>query len=414
MVNAIIRRYKLNYTVEWKDGFIMRSRGKISRLGVLLVICLLLLAIGISGCGKKTVQDSSQEPIKIGAVLDISGPGSSLGIPERDSIKLWEEQTNARGGINGRPVQVLIMDNESDETKAVLAFKKLVSEKVVAVVGCSQSGTSIAMIKSATQEQVPMVSPAASVMITTPIADRKWVFKTAQNDSVVVEKIIEYLKKNNLTKIAFLSVNNAYGDSGLQEFSAAAKTAGIDIVVSEKFGASDVDFTPQISNVKKNNPAAMLVWAIPPSASLITKQARDLGVKTPIVHSHGIANQTFIQMAGEASNGVVLVAGKILAAESLDASDPQKKVLSDYISAYEKADRPRSAFGGYGYDAMALIGKAIEKAGPDRAKIRDELEKIQFAGVSGIFNMSATDHSGISKDSLVLIQINNGKWELMK
>lgn len=385
----------------------------------LLLCCILLLTLSISGCGKsatkeQAVNSSAKKPIKIGAVLDISGPGSSLGVPARDSIKLWEEQTNANGGINGVPVEVMILDNESDETKSMLAFKKLVGENVVAVVGASQSGTSIAMINSATQEQVPLVSPAASIKIVSPIAERKWVFKTAQNDSVVVAKIIEYLQAKKLNKIAFLSMNNAYGDSGLQEFTAAAKAAGIKIVVREKFGATDVDFTPQLSNVKKNKPDAMLVWAIPPSASLVTRQARELGVNMPIIHSHGIANQTFIKLAGESANGVVFAAGKLLAAESLPDSDPQKQVLLNYIKAYEKTDRPRSAFGGHGYDGIYLVGKAIEKAGPDRSKIRDELEKLQTAGISGMYNMSAADHSGINKESLVLIEIKEGKWNLIK
>lgn len=396
----------------------VKKKGK-SRLVYLLVSCFLILALSLTGCGKtatkeQAVNSKGKTPIKIGAVLDISGPGSSLGVPARDSIKLWEEQTNAKGGINGVPVEVTILDNESDETKSVLVFKKLAGENVVAIVGASQSGTSIAMINSATQEQVPLVSPAASVKIVTPIADRKWVFKTAQNDSVVVEKIIDYLKAKKLKKIAFLSMNNAYGDSGLQEFTAAAGKAGIKIVVSEKFGATDVDFTPQLSKVKKSAPDAMLVWAIPPSASLVTKQARELGLNTPIIHSHGIANKTFIDLAGDAANGVVFAAGKLLVAESLPDNDPQKAVLLDYIKAYEKPDRLRSAFGGHGYDGIYLLGKAIEKAGPDRAKIRDELEKMQTAGISGMYNMSAADHSGISKDSLVMIEIKNGKWELLK
>ncbi len=352
----------------------MLKRWKSRKVVVLVLSCLLVLALGISGCSKPAAQETpsgqkaspAKEPIKIGAVLDISGPGSSLGIPARDSIELWQDAVNKNGGINGTPVKVIIIDNKSDETQSVLAFKKLVNdEKVVAVAGASQSGTSIAMINSATQEQVPLVSPAASIKIITPVAERQWVFKTAQNDSVVASKIIDYLKAKKFKKIAFLSVNNAYGDSGLQEFAAAAKAAGLEMVASEKFGATDVDFTPQLSNVKKATPDAMIIWAIPPSASIVTKQARELGLKIPLIHSHGIANKTFIDLAGTAANGVIFPAGKLLVAESLPDSDPQKQVLLNYIKAYEKTDRPRSAFGGHGYDAVAVIGQAIAKVGPE-------------------------------------------------
>lgn len=389
---------------------------------MVVLTCLLVLTLALGGCAKQASKEApvasneaAKEPIKIGAIFDISGSGSSLGIPARDSAKLWEKQINDAGGINGQPVQVIIYDNESDETKSVLNFKKLVEEdKVVAVAGASQSGTTMAMIPSANAAKIPLVSAAASIKIITPITDRKWIFKTAQNDSVVAGKIVSYLKAKKMNNVAFLSLNNAYGDSGLNEFTTVAKAAGLKIVASEKFGATDVDFTPQLSSVKKSRADVMVIWAIPPSASLITKQAADLGIKTPIVHSHGIANKTFIELAGPAANGVVFAAGKLLVAESLPDSDPQKSVLLKYVKAYEKPDTPRSAFGGHGYDALALIGKAIEKGGTDPAKIRDELEKMDQPGISGIFKMTAADHSGISEDSLVMIQIENGKWVLMK
>ncbi|MGE5396801.1 MAG: ABC transporter substrate-binding protein [Chitinophagales bacterium] len=397
---------------------------KISRFQSLgLIAAMIFLSVVIAGCGESTSnsnslntkKDVSQNPIKIGAVLDISGSGSSLGIPARDSIKMWEKQVNSSGGINGRPVKVIILDNGSDETKAVLAFKKLVNEeKVVAVAGASQSGTTIAMINSATQQKVPLVSAAASIKIITPPGERNWIFKTAQNDSVVASRIIDYLKEKKIKKVGFMSLNNAYGDSGLQEFSQVAKAAGIQIAQSEKFGATDVDFTAQLTNINKKKPEAVVVWAIPPSAALLTKQYRDLGLTMPLIHSHGIANQTFISLAGNAANGVIFPAGKLLVAESLPDTDSQKAGLIKYIEGYEKPNRPRSAFGGHGYDAISLIGKAIEKAGTDPAKIRNELEKMTTPGISGVFKMSPSDHCGIDKSSLVLIEIQDGKWAILE
>lgn len=384
----------------------------------LLIVSALTASLAVTGCGGAASTGSnssdSKEPIKIGAVMDISGTGSSLGVPGRDSIQMWQEQVNARGGINGRPVKVIILDNESDETKAVLAFKKLVDEGVVAVAGASQSGTTIAMINSANTLKVPLVSAAASKKIIDPTAERKWVFKTAQNDSVVAEKLAAYLKTKKLTRIGFLSMNNAYGDSGLVEFGNVAKANGLEMVAMEKFGATDVDFTPQITKIKAAKPDAMVVWAIPPSAALMTKQARELGLTVPIVHSHGIANYAFIKLAGPAADGVVFAAGKLLIAEKLPDSDPQKTVLLNYIKGYETKDRPRSAFGGHGYDAVSLIGAAVEKAGTDRSKVRDELEKTNLPGVSGMFKMTPADHSGIDQSSLVMIEIKDGKWVLMK
>lgn len=398
-----------------KMGRVARKRGMLTILTAVLV-----LSLAVAGCGKNakttTSDQTAKETIKIGAIIDISGTGSSLGVPERDSIEMWEKQVNDLGGINGIPVEVIILDNESDETKSVLAFKKLVNEeKVVAVAGASQSGTSIVMTNLAEQNKVPLVSAAASRKIIEPQAERKWVFKTAQNDSVVIEKVIEYLQTNKWTKVAFLSLNNAYGDSGLAEFELAAKKAGITVLAKEKFGATDVDFTAQLTNVKKSNPQAMVIWAIPPSAALVTKQASELGLNIPMIQSHGIANHKFIELAGPAANGVVFPAGKLLVAETLPDSDPQKQVIMDYVKLYETPERPRSAFGGHGYDAVNLIGKAIEKAGStDRAKVRDALENLTEPGISGVFKMTPADHSGIDKSSLVLIEIVNGKWVVKK
>ncbi len=383
----------------------------------LLCVLLLLSGLGLSGCSSddKSGAAGSKPTIKIGAVLDLTGPGSSLGIPEKDSIEIWESEINKKGGINGQPVDVVILDNASDETKSVMLFKKLVDEeKVCAVVGASQSGTSIAMIKSATEAKIPLVSAAASVKITTPIEERYWVFKTAQNDSVVATRLCEYLKSQNINKVAFLSVNTAYGDSGLAEFTPVAQSAGITIVAQEKFGDKDVDFTAQLTNVKNAQPDAIVVWAIPPSAALLTKQASDLKIGIPIYQSHGIANKNFIDLAGDAANGVIFPAGKLMVAESLPDTDAQKAVIIDYLKLYETGNRQRSAFGGHGYDGVLLLARAIEKAGTDPAKIRDELEKITMPGISGVFNMTAKDHSGIDSSSLVMIKIDNGKWTLIK
>ncbi|KJS14898.1 MAG: ABC transporter substrate-binding protein [Peptococcaceae bacterium BRH_c4b] len=389
---------------------------------LVLLVSLLLVLLLSAGCGggaDKSVSQGEQEKevYKIGAIFDITGPASSLGVPERDSALLLEEQINARGGINGHPVKIVIGDNESNETKAVQVAKKLIEvDKVLAIAGPSTTGTSMAIVDTAQKNQVPLVSAAAGVSIVNPIDQRQWVFKTAQNDSVVVEKIIDYLGTIGAKKVAFLSMNNAYGDSGRKGFAEAAPKAGLEIVAEEKFGATDNDMTAQLTRIKSKQPEVVIVWAIPPSASIVTKNYRQLKIDAPLIHSHGIGNKTFIDLAGDAANDVIFPAGKLLVAENLPDNDPQKEVLVKYAADYEKKySQPRSTFGGHGWDAVSMIVAALEKAGPDRAKIRDELEKTQnFAGISGVFNMSPQDHSGLTTDALVMLKIVDGKWTLLK
>jgi branched-chain amino acid transport system substrate-binding protein len=136
-------------------------------------------------------------------------------------------------------------------------------------------------------------------------------------------------------------------------------------------------------------------------------------LEMPIVHNHGIGNPTFIELAGDAAEGVLFPIGKLLVADSLPDDDPQKEVLIQYIADYAEytgGTKP-STFGGHAWDAMHMTMMALEAVGPDPAAIRDYLEGIQnFAGISGIFNLSAEDHNGIGKESLVLVQIKDGTW----
>ncbi len=407
----------------------MQMRTGYGKWAVLLA-ALLIFSLALAGCGKPAAekgagqsgqsgqgsQGGGQEPIKIGVVLDITGPASSLGVPERDSIKLVEEELAAKGGINGRPVQIIVLDNESDETKSLLAAKKLLEqEKVVALVGTSASGTSMAIKEAAQKAEVPMVSAAASIKIVAPVEQSKWVFKTAHSDVVVAQRMIDYLKAKNIKKVAFMSMNNTFGDSGLKEFSKVAEQEGITIVAKEKFDAGDKDMTAQLTRVKGTDAQGVVVWAIPPSASIVTANYRQLGIKLPLIHSHGIGNKKFIELAGGAANGVVFPIGKLVVAEDLPDSDPQKAVLVKYAKDFEAKYGSRSTFGGHAWDAIQIVVKAIEKAGDDKAKIREEIEKTQgFAGISGTFDMSATDHNGLTKEDLIMVEIVDGKWKLVK
>ncbi|MGE5530975.1 MAG: ABC transporter substrate-binding protein, partial [Bacteroidota bacterium] len=171
------------------------------------LLCLVIIAAVLTGCSKPAAAPPpaapaapaasapSGEPIVIGAIFSCTGPGAPLGEPEKASAQMVEQKVNESGGINGRPVKIIIEDDASEESKAVLAAKKLIEQdKVVAIVGPTLSGPSLAILDTCTKASVPLVSCAASVKITNPIADRKWVFSTAQTDVLAVERLIDYLK----------------------------------------------------------------------------------------------------------------------------------------------------------------------------------------------------------------------------
>ena len=377
------------------------------------------LGLGVSGVSY------GQQPIKLGFIPDITGPASSLGVPERDTALILQAEIDAKGGIKGRPVKLVIYDGESAETKTLLAAKKAIEEdRVAALICCSQSGTSLAIKNAVQTAKVPMVSMAASVKIVEPVKDSLWVFKTPQSDHLIAEVLADYLISKKITRVAWMNVDNAFGDSGRLEFDWLAKKLGIAIVGNERFGDKDVDMTTQLTKVKGSDAQALVVWAIPPSASVVTKNAKELGLQIPIFQSHGVANKRFIDLAGPAANGVRFPAGKLLTAEGLPDSDKQKKTLIAYAKAFEAKYGPRNTFGGHGWDAIWLAYRAAEAAAartnPDdlekfRPAIRDELEKIkEFIGISGIFNMSTRDHNGLDNRAVAMYEIVNGQWQLAK
>jgi branched-chain amino acid transport system substrate-binding protein len=374
-----------------------------------VILAVLLLA---GGCAQK---DAAKAPYKIGGLFSITGPNSFLGEPERNSMQLLAEQINAKGGINGRPLELVIYDDEGDEGKAVLNANKLIEkDQVLAIVGPSLTGTTMAVIPIVEKAQVPLISCAAGVKITTPV--KKWVFKTPQTDVMAVAKIYEFMKRQGIRKIALLSVSNAFGDSGREQLVEQASGAGFQIVADEKFGASDADMTPQLTKIRGLSPDAIVCWGTNPGPAVVAKNMQQLGLKIPLYQSHGIASKKFIELAGTAADGIILPTGKILVAKSLPDNDPQKPVLLKYITDYEaKYKSAISGFGGYAWEGLEMVVLALQKAGADRAKIRDEIEKVNgYVGISGIFRLSPQDHNGLSKDeAFVMVRIVNGDWQIL-
>lgn len=356
----------------------------------------------------------SKDVYKIGGVFSVTGPASFLGDPEKKSLEMAVDEINARGGIDGRLLEAVIYDDEGDPTKTVLAANRLISsDGVIAVIGPSLTPTTLAIVPIAEKARIPLVSCAAGIKITEPV--KPWVFKTAQNDVLAVRTIYKHMKKKNIAKIGVLTVDNAYGESGREQLLAQAPQFGIQVVQSESFGSKDTDMTAQLTKIRAAQPDAIICWGTNPGPAVVARNVQQMKITVPLYQSHGVASPKFIELAGDASEGVLLPTGKILVAEQLPAADPQKAVLSGYIQEYEKRFQvPVSGFGGYAYDAMQMLAKALPGTGGDKAKVRDALEKITgHVGVSGVFTMSPKDHNGLGEDAFVMVEVNKGAWKLL-
>ncbi|MGQ9455929.1 MAG: ABC transporter substrate-binding protein [Armatimonadota bacterium] len=366
-------------------------------------------------CTSGTTAKKSKEPYVIGAIFTVTGDNAPLGVPERQTVEMLVKQINAKGGIKGHPIKVEFFDDGGKPDQAVQACQRLLQNKsVLGIIGPTLSGTSLAILNMCNEAKVPLVSCAASIKIVQPV--KPYVFKTAQDDAMAVGRLIDYCKKRGFTKVAFINDSNAYGSSGREQWLKQAEAARIKTVAVESFATSDTDMTAQLSKIRAAQPQAVVCWGTNPGPAIVAKNMRSLGMKQALLQSHGIANQEFIKLAGSAAEGIVFPAGKLIVANSISDNDPQKKVLLKYASDFQKTyKKSPNTFGGHAYDAFMLLVKAIEKAGPDRAKIRNVLENTRgFVGITGVFNFSPEDHNGLDKSSFALVTIKDSKWTLVR
>ncbi|MGH2774549.1 MAG: ABC transporter substrate-binding protein [Actinomycetota bacterium] len=395
-----------------------RSRRVSALLGAVLIV------VG-AACSAPTDTASGDETIRIGIVVSVTGTASSLGEPERNTVQLFEEEFSEIGGTE---VEWIIEDDASDPTEAVTAVKQMIDqENVHAVVCCTVSPNSLAIIETIDGDEVPNISLAASAQIVEPAAERKWVFKTPQNDALMVDVLTDHMLEQGIESVAFLGFDDAYGEGGLAAFEQIISEKPIEMTGAETFAREDTDVTAQLTQLSRDNPDAYLIWAIPPGADVAQKNLVDLGLEGVVYQSHGVANATFLELGGNAIEGTFLPAGKLLTADDLPDDDEQKDVLLAYRDGYEEEYGEGSAntFGGHAYDAMLVLEGALERAlesdaDPSdveafRSTLRDEIEATsELAGTGGVFSYSTDDHAGLDTEAVVMLEVSGGDWSLIE
>ena len=379
---------------------------------------LSLLAVSLLLTSLFTREAFALEPYKIGAVFSVTGGASFLGEPEKNTALMLQDQINKAGGINGHPIEVIIEDSKSDETQAVLSAKKLLErDKVLAVIGPSTTGESMALIPIMTAAKTPLVSCAAGAGITQPVNERYWIFKTPQYDFSAAESIFTYMQKHGISKVGIISVTTGFGDAGKKALHDMAPKYGISIVADERYGPKDSDMTTQLTKIKAAGAQAVINWSIGPAQVIVTKNWHSLKMGIPLFQSHGWGSKKNIELSGKAAEGVICPLGRLAVWDKLPKKHPQQKLLAKYVQDYKALYKIEpDSFGGYAYDALTMVAEALKKVGPDRQKIRDYIEtKIKkWVATGGTFNMSAQDHCGLDKDSFEMVVVKNGDWALIK
>ncbi|MRR49319.1 MAG: ABC transporter substrate-binding protein [Rhodocyclaceae bacterium] len=357
------------------------------------------------------------EPIKIGAVLSVTGPAAFLGDPELKTLQLYVEKINKTGGVLGRQLELVHYDDATDAAKANGFAKRLIeSDKVDIIVGGTTTGSTMAMYPLVEKATTPFISLAGGVPIIEPV--KKWMFKTPHTDRMAAEKVFEDMKKHGITQVGLLSETSGFGQSGKKETEAVAAKYGINLVANETYGPKDSDMTAQLTKIKSvPGIQAVFVFGLGQGPAIVAKNYAQLGITLPQYQSHGVASDDFIKLAGPAAEGVRLPSPALLVAGQLPANDPVKPVAMAYEKEYkERYKADASTFGGYAYDGLMLAVDAIKRAGgTDKEKVRDALEKTKgFVATTGVFNMSPTDHMGLDLSAFRMLEVKKGDWVLAK
>ncbi|MCP1312395.1 ABC transporter substrate-binding protein [Paenibacillus tyrfis] len=396
---------------------------KFSKLLLLVMTALLLTLTGCGGEGTRTEAKANGkseqtiakvEPIKVGAVYSLTGANSPLGVPEKQAVELLLKEINEHGGVNGRPLDIIFEDDKSDNTEAVKAIKKLVtSDKVVAVLGSSGSGPSLGMAEYAASQSVPLISMAAANQITDPV--RKGIFKTPHTDIHGTKRIYKFLQEKNIKKVAVLYDSNPYGSGWDVQLKNFAPEYGIALVAEEKYGTKDPSMSSQLTKIKSTNADAIIVAGTNPGPAIIAKEAKQMGIKIPIINSHGSANNNFIKLAGDAANGVLMVTGKMLIPDQIEANDPQANIIKKFAEEYKATYNGLiDGFSASAYDGLNILVEGLKQAKGDPAKLSEVLENLQYVGVTGEYNFSPQDHNGLHEDSMIIVEVKDGKFEVVK
>ncbi|HEV8020394.1 MAG TPA: ABC transporter substrate-binding protein [Candidatus Lustribacter sp.] len=373
------------------------------------VVCsALLLAIFIAPAGAALKPTGT--PVTIGAILSITGPYAPLGEPERNGIQIAVADVNATGGINGHPLQVTILDDESKADTAQQLATQLVGQKVAAIIGGSLSPTSEAIARVANDAKILQMymTPTLSVW-QTKAGIRKYTFEATPHNELEVTKLFTFMKNTLHTqKLAVLHDDQLYGTQGTLVAEAEAKAQNVPIVDEESYAVTATDVTPQLQKVKAAGADTILIYTAAPSAGILVRQVHQFGMKAHLIGTTGIVSDNFLKVTGADGDGVY-------ADMDLDRTYPnavQKKLLAAYRSAYNAG---ANNFASFAWDAVHLVAYALRTAkSTDGDKLVAALENMQpYSGTTGTYKFTATDHNGFNAQDIRIVIDHDGVWETL-
>jgi branched-chain amino acid transport system substrate-binding protein len=379
-----------------------------------LTILSLVLCVVFLGGTFSTAYAQAKSAYKVGGIFPLTGYLSWLGEYKRKGAQLKVDLINKAGGVNGHPLEMMVYDDQSSPEQASKVAQRLVSkDEVIAMIGTASVPISGAVASVANKSKIPAI--IGSGYEVDPAKDR-FIFNSAHKTDFAVARPFQYFKSQGITNVALLMAIGPLGELGSSLARKYAPEYGITIIGEEKFDVKSPDVTAQLAKLRTLNPQAVFSFVTGEPAALVARNMDQLGMKIPVLVSHGNANPGFLKLVSNLSLPILVPAGRAAAPDMIPDEDPCKKVVVEFSKEHmQKYGEPANYYSAEMVDALALIAAGLKTTGSSNPeKLRDAIEKTKnFVGMQGIYNFSATDHHGTVLKDMWLLGIKDGKWQLL-
>jgi len=353
------------------------------------------------------VSQESKADTVIGVIGPMTGEGSQSGTNMRDAIALGIEEINARGGIKGEKLKMVVVDDEGNPTKSINGNNRLVyKEQAIVVIGSVQSSCTLANMAVTEKAGVPQITSISTSPAITQKGN-KWIFRTAATDAIQAENVVKIaLKTLGKKRLGVVYVSTDYGRDASKILLDICNQLGTPPVAVESFNAGDKDFSSQLLKIKEQNPDTLIIWSMYEEAALIARQVAQMGLKIQLMGGGGLTNSKYVELGGSATHGTIMCQTYHPASK-----DPIIAGFTDrFQKKYGRLPDPNAA---QSYDAITIVVAALGRAGlKDKSKIRDAIASAQnFKGVTGNITFDST---GDAPREMMIIQVRDGKYELYK
>lgn len=356
------------------------------------------IVLSLSALLVLAAQTGHTETIKIGSLSALTGSASQPGQSQRDAVKMVVDEVNTKGGIKGKKIELFIEDDQLQPTVAANAARRLVyQDEVTAIIGTPNSPTALSALEVTMEAGVPQIALGVAPKITQ--MDNPFVLRITPTDTILARVLIDFaIKEKGAKKFALLSDSTDYGKGGAASAKAALAKHGLKPIIEESFNTEDNDFASQINKIKTSGADSLILWGFYVEGAKIASATKKLGLGLPIFASSGVLQGNFLELAGDAAEGMYIVSYY----SNADMSPHTQEFIKKWKAAYHTDPNPVA---GLAYDSINLLVAAIEKVGTDRKKIVAELKATKdYQGVTG---MKSGSPSGELGQGGIVLEIKN-------